>query len=53
MSTKTSTKWIGDMAFELNIDGYKVIIDADEAVGGKGRGPKPKPFMLSALGGCT
>ena len=53
MSSKTTTKWIGDMSFEWDIDGYKVIIDADESVGGKGRGPKPKPFMLSALGGCT
>ncbi|MBK7710897.1 MAG: OsmC family protein [Bacteroidales bacterium] len=41
------------MAFESEIDGHKIMIDADPAVGGENKGPKPKLFMLSALGGCT
>ncbi len=53
MSAKTSTEWIENMAFEQEIDGHKIIIDAVEAVGGENRGPRPKAFMLSALGGCT
>ena len=41
------------MAFETEVDGHKIIIGADPAAGGEGRGPKPKLLMLSALGGCT
>ena len=48
-----STKWLEDMSFESEIDGHKIIIDAKPEVGGKDRGPRPKPLMLAALGGCT
>jgi len=48
-----STKWLEDMSFESEIDGHKIIIDAKPEVGGKDRGPRPKPMMLAALGGCT
>jgi putative redox protein len=41
------------MAFESEINGHKIVLDADEKVGGEDRGPRPKPFMLTALGGCT
>ena len=41
------------MAFEMEINGHKIIIDADEKVGGENRGPRPKPFMQAALSGCT
>jgi len=48
-----STKWLEDMSFESEIDGHKIIIDAKPEVGGKDKGPRPKPMMLAALGGCT
>jgi putative redox protein len=48
-----NTKWLGEMAFEGDINGHKIVIDADPAVGGQDKGPRPKPFMLLALGGCT
>ena len=48
-----STKWLENMAFESEINGYKLIIDAKEEVGGQDRGPRPKSLMLAALGGCT
>lgn len=41
------------MAFETEINGHKIIIDAEPDVGGEDMGPRPKPFMLAALGGCT
>ena len=41
------------MAFEVEVSGHKIIIDADENVGGEDMGPRPKPLMLAALGGCT
>jgi len=48
-----STKWLENMSFESEINGHKMIIDAKEEVGGQDRGPRPKPLMLAALGGCT
>ncbi len=45
--------WIDKMAFESEINGHKIIIDAEERVGGLDRGPRPKPFMLLSLAGCT
>jgi putative redox protein len=48
-----STKWLENMSFESEINGHKIIIDAKEEVGGQDRGPRPKTFMLAALGGCT
>ncbi len=41
------------MAFEAELDGFTVTIDADESVGGKNKGPKPKGLTLSSLAGCT
>ncbi len=48
-----TTKWLNNMAFETEISGHTIMIDADPSVGGENRGPRPKPFMLAALGGCT
>lgn len=45
--------WKGDMAFEGLINGHSVRIDADASVGGNDSGPRPKPFILFALAGCT
>jgi putative redox protein len=48
-----NTTWLDNLAFESDINGHKLIIDADSKVGGENRGPRPKPLMLAALGGCT
>ncbi len=48
-----TTTWLDNMAFESDINGHKIIIDAEESVGGADRGPRPKNLMLAALGGCT
>lgn len=45
--------WKNDMEFEAYLDGFNFIIDADERVGGKNRGPKPKGLTLVSLAGCT
>jgi len=41
------------MLFESVTDEGSVMIDAGEAVGGQGKGLRPKKLMLSALAGCT
>ncbi|MBN2350500.1 MAG: OsmC family protein [Bacteroidales bacterium] len=48
-----TAKWLDKMAFEAEANGHKIILDAESEVGGENRGPRPKPFMLAALGGCT
>lgn len=48
-----TAKWLNNMAFEAEANGHKIILDAEPEVGGEDRGPRPKPFMLAALGGCT
>lgn len=42
-----------EMSFEVAVNGHTFMIDADEKVGGKNRGPRPKPLTLASLGGCT
>ena len=53
MKNKVEITWTEDMAFEATVNNHKIIIDADETVGGKDRGPRPKPLTLVSLGGCT
>ncbi|HRY99889.1 MAG TPA: OsmC family protein, partial [Bacteroidales bacterium] len=53
MSTRIESRWIDNMTFEAQVNGHSITIDADEAVGGRNLGPRPKPLMLVALAGCT
>lgn len=53
MKSSITASWKKKMAFEVEVAGHKVMIDAIDNVGGENRGPQPKPFMLVALGGCT
>lgn len=50
---KVTINWLENMAFEAEVNGHKIMLDASEAVGGENRGPRPKPLMLVALAGCT
>jgi putative redox protein len=45
--------WTDKVAFETDMDGHKVIIDAGEESGGSDLGPRPKKLMLTSLAGCT
>jgi putative redox protein len=49
----TTATWRGDMSFDIELQGHTFIVDADESVGGKDQGPRPKSLMLSSLAGCT
>jgi len=41
------------MAFTAEVNGHKIVLDADEAFGGKDEGPRPKPLLLASLAGCS
>lgn len=45
--------WKQKMTFETDMDGHKLILDANEESGGDDLGPRPKKLMLAALAGCT
>jgi putative redox protein len=53
MTHETETQWMGKMQFNALVNGHTIIMDAPERVGGEDHGPIPKPFILSALSGCT
>jgi len=53
MTNKIEVSWKGDMLFESVAPEGSVLIDADDAVGGQGKGLRPKAMMLTSLGGCT
>jgi len=53
MKSSINLAWKENMSFETEMNGHKIILDADPAVGGENKGPRPKPFMLLALAGCT
>lgn len=53
MKESIDLKWIDKMAFEAEVNGHKIILDAKEEVGGTNRGPQPKPLMMVSLAGCT
>jgi len=42
-----------DLAFDSEVNGHHIVLDADDSVGGKDRGPRPKNLVLASLTGCT
>ncbi|NOY36990.1 MAG: OsmC family protein [Chlorobi bacterium] len=53
MKSEVLLNWVDELAFETNVNGHKIILDAEDGVGGMDRGPRPKPLLLVSLGGCT
>jgi len=53
MKSEVNIKWQGNMSFETEVSGHKLTIDAGPESGGENKGPRPKPFVLLALAGCT
>src|SRR5690554_1614456 len=44
---------VGNMAFQMDLDGHNFITDASEEIGGNDLGPRPKKLLLAGLIGCT
>jgi len=53
MAHEVEVQWMGKMQFNALINGHTIIMDGPEKVGGEDNGPIPKPFVLTALAGCT
>lgn len=53
MKHEIETQWMGKMQFNALVNGHTIIMDTPERVGGEDQGPIPKPFVLTALSGCT
>lgn len=53
MAHEVEVQWMGKMQFNALVNGHTVIMDGPEKVGGEDNGPIPKPFVLTALAGCT
>jgi len=54
MSTqKVTVNWKQNVLFASEGPGGSLMIDGSEAVGGQGKGLRPKALMLSALAGCS
>ena len=53
MGYVTRAEFKDGMAFDIELHGHHLKVDADAAFGGKDYGPRPKALMLSALAGCT
>lgn len=53
MNQKAEVRWASEMAFEVEVNNHKFMVDAEESVGGQNLGPRPKVLTLAALGGCT
>lgn len=53
MAHEIDVQWMGKMQFNALVNGHTVVMDGPEKVGGEDNGPIPKPFVLTALAGCT
>ncbi len=53
MKHTVDMSWTDKMAFEADMDGHKMVIDATVESGGSDLGVRPKKLMLTALAGCT
>lgn len=51
--TNINAKLIGNMAFEMDINGHTVITDTSVENGGNDLGPGPKSLLLAGLIGCS
>ncbi len=53
MKSEVTATWTGDMAFEADVNGHRIVMDAAATEGGKDSGARPKALLLAALTGCS
>lgn len=45
--------WAGGMAFDADVEGHRIRMDAGPEAGGQDLGPLPKTLLMAAAAGCT
>ncbi len=53
MKDSVSVELRNNMAFDVEVNGHKMIIDTVPEYGGNDLGPRPKSLLLVSLAGCT
>ncbi len=53
MKQIVETTWKGKMAFNANVSGHNILMDALPENGGEDSGSRPKQLMMASLAGCT
>jgi putative redox protein len=53
MKSSVNVEWQKNMHFISKVNGIEIHLDADKDSGGENLGPRPKPLLMTALGGCT
>lgn len=53
MKDLVNITWNEKISFTVDSEGHKIVIDSFPEHGGENKGPRPKPLLLAALGGCT
>ena len=53
MKTSVDVIWDSNMKFVTNLNGHKIVLDANEENNGNNEGPRPKGLLMVALAGCT
>jgi putative redox protein len=51
--TYGEVKLVDGMAFQADVGGHSLMLDAAPDAGGRARGPRPVDLILVALAGCT
>jgi len=53
MKQEINAIYTAGMSFNIDVQGYKITVDATPDSGGNNMGPTPKPLLLASLAGCT
>ncbi len=53
MDHEIKCSWLGNMAFEADVLGHSIVMDAQEKFGGENKGASPKRLLLAGLAGCS
>ncbi len=50
---KAITRYLGEMMFETEVGGQRVVTDVTPPMGGKGRAPTPPDLFAVSIGACV
>lgn len=53
MDHEITCQWKGNLAFEADSQGHRILIDAQPEAGGENKGASPKRLLLVGAAGCS